>query len=1477
MAGEEDIQFRMTADGSPARREINSVYELLRKLNPAANAAGKSLDDMGSGGIRSLREYATTIERVDALLDNLETRQARNASRRTVATNTTALSNSNTSTGIQTGASRAALASQNALNAAVRGEVMQREQANRNLIAESRQTLIAAQTSQVANRQRIDSIREAARQERQLAQERARADRAAQQAIQAQRTAQEAAWRSERSNALARERQAANPAVAAGTERTSALASQRASSVHDVDQINATRYALYDVAQTATIVGTAIAGVGGAAVLAATQAEASFANVRRAMDATATEAEPLRKSLLDLTTSMPTSFTDVAGVAQLGAQLGIANTDLDNFSESVVKFSATTNVSTEAAGTAFGRLSQLLKVPAAEFENLSSSIYQVGITSVATESEIINTSTQIAGAAAAYNFTAEQVVGLSGAFASLGVAPEAARGSVTRIFGDIEKAVSAGGAELQPFADLLHTTTDNAAMLWKTDPSQFFSKLVDGLSHSNDLLSDLSSIGAKDVRDVNLLQRLAKNSDFLADSLKTAKDAYEDGTATSKGYEVTAATVQAKVKELVNTFTKLGIAAGGPLLAGIGGALDLLKNFINALSNGNPIVLAIIATLTLLVGGFILLKGAQAAAMAGILALRFVLQQLGQTGGVTGLNMASLRTQIALLRTEMVGTTSASAAAAAGVTGAGTAAATSRLSMLNMGTVMRGIGWSVAIAGALQLASSLIQTGLNSKYAAEGLQNIQKATYTVSPDKLVNSFKTANDVVKQFGDQFNGRSGGLNQINAQVNSFFSQFGNATPDLTNAKNEIAAIDSQLSQIVGQGNAKAAAQAISDMGLSAAQARDMFPSYTSALKTAEDAARAQGGAAGNAALENDSLTDSTTKASGSLDNLFNSLTGGDYATAVQTLFSGIYDAGASFNYLSESGRANLQNLQGAMEQTAAYGATLGQSSTTSIALLFQNLQKQGVDTAALLQQLASVPVQFRGDIDVSAIQKKLAALMGGGGAPKPGGKGFSGFTDLSSSLDSLSVLAPKAANGLSGVGKAAKKSGKDAKDAAKEVKTLGDYVSDLSGVFNDARQYRFGVTDALDDISTKWKTIQDGIKDANKAVQDHKDDIADARRTLAGYRADLQGLQAQLSGQRYFLRIAVQYGDTNRATAIRADMADINSQIASKQADINKAQKDATAPYDGTTKSIIDQRQSLGELAQAYQKAVEEYARSGLSQAQLSQKTEQLRQDFVRQATQAGYSRAEIDKYSKSFEDLTYIINHVPRKITVSANMNPAIQALNDFLAKANKAKATPSIDSPGAGAAGLRAAQAFSSNFDAWFANWQNSFNGTKKAIDQITKDIAKIKIPDLSHLGRDLGFQVGGARGMFTPGKNAFPIGGFVPGSAPSDRRVDNMRGLVAGGGIVGLQGGEPIMTNAARSKYGDEMFNQINSLRFKPQMIQPKVVVQGGNTGYTELSPTDRAYLADIARNIGISIASSALEKAVGAGNAASSRRRAG
>src|SRR5690625_1149087 len=251
-----------------------------------------------------------------------------------------------------------------------------------------------------------------------------------------------------------------------------------------------------------------------------------------------------------------------------------------------------------------------------------------------------------------------------------------------------------------------------------------------------------------------------------------------------------------------------------------------------------------------------------------------------------------------------------------------------------------------------------------------------------------------------------------------------------------------------------------------------------------------------------------------------------------------------------------------------------------------------------------------------------------------------------------------------------------------EAQKELRTLVDYASDLDSVWNRAFDIRFGVSIARDNSAEALQSLKDRAEEAQIAIRD-------ARQQIQELRASLQQLAADRSILQYQLGVAIEYGDELRAAQIRAELADNAAEAKDREnelADANKelksAQDEATKSLTGNTEGSRANREQVMALVQAYQAEIIALANSGASTDQLNARTQQLRAEFVRQLTQMGYNRSEVERYAKSFDDLRVVIGRVPRNITVRANANPAQQALNEFVARNNNRRINMRVSTSG---------------------------------------------------------------------------------------------------------------------------------------------------------------------------------------------------
>jgi TP901 family phage tail tape measure protein len=308
--------------------------------------------------------------------------------------------------------------------------------------------------------------------------------------------------------------------------------------------------------------------------------------------------------------------------------MGIAADALGKFTEVVAKFTATTGVSVEQTSLAFGRMANLLPdIDSSRFDELGSSIAFVGVKSVATEGEIISVGRQISAISASAGLTADQVVGLSSAIASLGLAPEESRGALVRTFGEIRKAISSGSERLQQFASISNMTVDDFVDSWGRDAGGTFQQFIKGLS-TVDIVKALQSVGLESIRTTRFLTSLGDNYELVFKQMALASEGMSNSYL-DKTFATTVDDIIVRI-ELLNQSVQNLLASStssAPILQVIGSIVDGLKAIVVAITelNKNP-VSAFISTLAIslvgLVGVIIGVVGAAALFRASFLAMR---------------------------------------------------------------------------------------------------------------------------------------------------------------------------------------------------------------------------------------------------------------------------------------------------------------------------------------------------------------------------------------------------------------------------------------------------------------------------------------------------------------------------------------------------------------------------------------------------------------------------------------------------------------------------------------------------------------------------------------------------------------------------------------------------------------------------------------------------------------------------------------
>lgn len=392
------------------------------------------------------------------------------------------------------------------------------------------------------------------------------------------------------------------------------------------------------------------------------------------------------------------------------------------------------------------------------------------------------------------------------------------------------------------------------------------------------------------------------------------------------------------------------------------------------------------------------------------------------------------------------------------------------------------------------------------------------------------------------------------------------------------------------------------------------------------------------------------------------------------------------------------------------------------------------------------------------------------------------------------DQFSEDADGFADSLDGVG-----------DAAKEVRTLVDYANDLRSVFSRAFDIRFSAGTTLDAITSSFISMREATEES--------------ARNIRSLKAEISGLQSDLSIQQYFLGIAVEYGDAKRAEAIQANIAKLQADLADKQAALTEEQAKNSRELTGNTKAAIENRSTITGLVAQYQAHIQALAASGMEQGALAAATEQLRQDFIAQATQLGYNQDELAIYTQAFDDVRVAIENVPRDINVDADTDPAIQALKEFLALAAASRAEVPVTASNGFGTGRQWGNEFGQGAQTAMQQWWNSQGGAL-GIQLLTGSLSSAWRNGTPRYGGSGSFDGGGYTGR---GHRLEPAGIVHRGEYVVPKHQVNQRtGLPYADALGRLQKGATGRTSYARGGFvnpGPQQSGRIDSFGPMAQM----------------------------------------------------------
>lgn len=338
----------------------------------------------------------------------------------------------------------------------------------------------------------------------------------------------------------------------------------------------------------AAVAGVAAAGaLGVASSRAAMEWEAGMAQISKTTGIEkGTEAfNELDASLTNLCSRMPTTVAEIQSVAAAAGSLGIEKASIAGFTEVALQMGSAFDMPAEEAATAIGKIKgQLKSLPegvqdSSEFaRQFGSAVDYVGNNFNATEKDVLDFSTRVAGSMSSLGAGAYEVAGWGGMLSSVFPSAERAAGSFDALLNQL----TTNEKSQAEAASLLGVSTEEFMQAMSTDPSDTILRIGSALESlpADKLLSTAKTLGGSYGMDA--LTKMVGHTDEWRQSIEDTVEAGKKGESIGTSFEAGADNMKASRQVLKNSFNAILKDIGGPINAAISPIITSLAGSLNA-------------------------------------------------------------------------------------------------------------------------------------------------------------------------------------------------------------------------------------------------------------------------------------------------------------------------------------------------------------------------------------------------------------------------------------------------------------------------------------------------------------------------------------------------------------------------------------------------------------------------------------------------------------------------------------------------------------------------------------------------------------------------------------------------------------------------------------------------------------------------------------------------------------------------------
>ena len=706
----------------------------------------------------------------------------------------------------------------------------------------------------------------------------------------------------------------------------------------------------------------AIVGGAAASVKAAVDIDTALTGVRKTVDGTEEDYQRLKDAAVEFSKTNATSATDFLDAQALGAQLGFAIDELQQFAEVATGLDIATNMDLETAGSEMARFANITKMSHGDIENYASAIVNVGNNMATTESEVSAMAMRIAAAGTQVGMSQADILGLAGALSSLGVEAEAGGTAISTVMASIDKEVATGGEGLETWASTARMSAEEFSAAWTSDPVQALSAVLSGMEEATAEGSNMSimleDLGISSLRQTDIMKRLAGNSQIMAEGVRIANDGWRENTALSEEVANRNDSMAAKFEMLKNRIVAVAEEVGAPIADALLEAVDAAEPLFEAIESGAKAFSEMSKEeqqAVLQAAGFLAVLGPMTSGVGK------VVSSLGGAGNA----MVSMAKGLA--KVDMVGFAgdagkAASAAATAGkaVEGAGVAA---KAASVGMGALKASVALLIVagLALAIKEAKDFFDHMKLVEEATDGVRDAMQGSFgSTSPKDAFDAAAEGADGYRNSLDELRSSQQEALEANSKladsIKDAYAEIGDKNSIIDNFKRSLDDLEGSAEPTERQlADTKIAIDQMNEaFGTSFQLSQDADGHYTVITEEAAEAARQidelRGGLGENAQLTEDQLADLQEKVAG-----INEQFGTTYEVAGNAE-EGYRIVGSA----ADGAREKVDNLLESLKAQNAYEAFSGLAEESSAALqtASSNLQKQQAALADAEEYLAGL---------------------------------------------------------------------------------------------------------------------------------------------------------------------------------------------------------------------------------------------------------------------------------------------------------------------------------------------------------------------------------------------------------------------------------------------------------------------------------------------------------------------------------------